>query len=438
MKTRTVTKPMHKESYPHIGENLYRDTLPNGLRVSVMTKPGYARRHAFFATEYGGADRRFRLDGDFIDTPAGVAHFLEHKMFDMPEGDNIMAEFAAMGAQPNAYTSYDMTAYFFSCTDNFDKCLRHLLRFVSTPYYTPESVAKEQGIIGQEIKMYLDEPGSVVFNELLSSLYEHNPIREDIGGTVESIAEITADTLYSCHRAFYAPGNMTLCVVGDVDPEEVRATALEMLPGEPTARPERDYGQAETLMPIRKSFTKAMDVSAPQFMIGCKVPCQARGEAALRQKLLAGAALSYLYSRSSPFYTRLYSEGLLNTEFFTEFFHSNGTATLMAGGESREPQKVMDEFLAEAKKAAEQGLDEALWSRIKKSAYGGRIRALSAFGGLCAAMAEADFGGYNCLDSFRIMEDITAGDVRSFIAENMLPERFTISIIEPLGKEAAQ
>ena len=422
---------MNKFEYPKVGETLYRDTLPNGLRLSVMVKPGYSRCHAYFATNYGGVDRRFRLGGRFIDTPAGVAHFLEHKMFDMPDGRNALSELAATGADPNAYTSACLTAYFIDCTSDFYHNLEQLLTFVSTPYFTEESVAKEQGIIAQEIKMYEDDPGSVVFNELMRCLYENHPIRDDVAGTVESISEISAQTLYDCHKVFYAPGNMSLCVVGDVDPEEVRKAALKILRSDSGENPVRDYGAEETLLPMKPRFYKSMEVSAPQFMLGCKVKAETKGLMSLRQKLVAGAALSYLYSRSSPFYTRLYSEGLINTEFFVEFYHAADTATILCGGESRDCEKVLSEFLAEAQKAADNGLDAALWSRIKKSAYGARVRALSSFGGLCASMADADFGGYNCLDSFEVMDSVTAEEVRSFIKENLVPQRFAMSVITP-------
>ena len=184
---------MNKREFPGVGETLYSDVLPNGLRLFVVPKPGYAKSYAFFATNYGGADRRFQLAGEWIDTPAGVAHFLEHKMFDMPDG-YALAVLSANGASPNAYTSTAMTAYHFESTEGFYENLDTLLGFVSTPYFTPESVQKEQGIIGQEIRMTEDNPEFVVYYELLKCLLEHNPVRDSVAGTVESIAEITDQT----------------------------------------------------------------------------------------------------------------------------------------------------------------------------------------------------------------------------------------------------
>ena len=422
---------MQKTEYPSIGETLYRDTLPNGLRISVVTKPGYTRCFAFFATNYGGADRRFRLGGEYIDTPMGVAHVLEHKMFDMPDGDNALSTLAANGAQPNAYTASGITAYHFESTANFDENLRVLLRFVSTPYFTDESVAKEQGIIGQEIRMCEDDPDYVIYNELMRCLYDHHPVRDSVAGTIESIAEITPQTLYDCHKIFYNPGNMALTVVGDVDPEAVRAAAVEILPAEAGEIPGRDYGTPEAPAPVRTRFSRAMEVSAPQFLIGAKLAPAEGGDALLRQKLLSGMALNYLYSQSSPFYSRLYQQGLLNTDFFVDTDDAANTSTLFAGGESRDPEAVFTAFAAEAKKAADEGLDPAYFSRMKKAAYGARVRALSSFSGLCAALADAEFGGYRCLDSFAVSESITAEELRGFIRENLSEERLAMSVITP-------
>ncbi|MGN1001278.1 MAG: EF-P 5-aminopentanol modification-associated protein YfmH [Oscillospiraceae bacterium] len=424
---------MRKLEYPSIGETMYRDTLPNGLRLSVIPKPGFHRNCAFFATDYGGADRRFRLGGELIDTPAGVAHFLEHKMFDMPGGDNVITFFAGNGARDNAFTSAGMTAYYFEGTEKFDENLRMLLKFVSTPYFTPESVAKEQGIIGQEIRMCEDDPGDVGYEGLMGCLYAHHPIREAVIGTVESIAAITDETLYNCHRVFYHPVNMCLCVVGDVDPERVRAIAAETLPTESGEKPVSDYGQPEPETPVQRRFAKAMAVSAPQFLIGAKLTPAAGGDEMLRQKLVCGLALSYLFGRSSPFYSRLYELGLISDSFFVQSDHTAGTFTAFAGGESRDPEAVYDAVCAEIRDAVEKGLDPVRFDRLKRAGYGSRVRALSSFMGLCESMADGCFGGYNCLDSFAMVESVTAQEVRAFLAEQFDPSRLAMSVITPLG-----
>ena len=190
---------MKKTEYKNIGETLYSATLPNGLRLNVIPKPGFNSRYAVFAANYGGAHRNFELDGRRIETPAGVAHYLEHKMFDLPNGDNALNILTANGADPNAFTSSGMTAYHFQCTEHFEENLRMLLHFVSTPHFTPETVRKEQCIIAQEIRMGEDNPGVILYYDLLRMLYKQHPIGDRVAGTVESIAEITDKTLYDCH-----------------------------------------------------------------------------------------------------------------------------------------------------------------------------------------------------------------------------------------------
>ena len=196
---------MKQTFYERIGESVYREVLPNGLQVCVVPKPEHAKKYAFFATRYGGMDTRFQLDGQWLDTPMGIAHYLEHKMFDTPDGGNALQTLSATGASPNAFTSTAITGYHFECTDQFWENLKTLLTFVSVPYFTKESVEKEQGIIGQEIRMIEDQPGWQAYHLLLEAMYQHHPVRNSVAGSVESISHITAETLYHCHEAFYTP-----------------------------------------------------------------------------------------------------------------------------------------------------------------------------------------------------------------------------------------
>lgn len=428
---------LQKLEYPAVGETHYRETLPNGLRLSVAVKPGYTRAFACFSALYGGADRSFSSGGVRHDTPMGVAHYLEHKMFDMPEGDNALSALAANGAQPNAYTASGLTAYHFESTEHFLENLRMLLKFVSTPYFTEETVEKERGIIAQEIRMGEDDPDHAVYEELMRSLYASHPIRDPIAGTVESIAAITPEVLYECHRSFYHPGNMALAVVGDVDPAAVRAAALELLPAEAGAAVERLYGPAEDALPLRPRFSRAMEVSAPQFMIGAKLSPVPGGIALLRRKILCSLALDYLYSQSSPFFHRLYAEGLLNADFYAGADDAAGTMTLLAGGESRDPEAVFAAFMDEADKAANGTVDSAYFRRVKKAGYGSRVRALSSFAGLAGSLTDADFGDYNCLDAFSTLSDISEEEVRAFVREQLAPERFAMSVITPAREAEA-
>ena len=381
---------MQKTEYKNIGETLYACTLPNGLRVRVLPKPGFNSFYAVFATNYGGAHRAFTLDGQHIDTPAGVAHFLEHKMFDLPGGDNALNILTANGADPNAFTSSGMTAYYFECTENFEQNLRMLLHFVSTPYFTPETVQKEQGIIAQEIRMGEDNPGVVLYYDLLRMLYKSHPIRDRVAGTVESIAEITDKTLYDCHRAFYSGANMVLCIAGDVDPERMSAIAFEELPSAHTTAPTADLPDDGEL-PFEQYKRTEMPVSAPQFFIGAKLRSETDGEAALRQRLVAMLAMRLLCGCSSPFYARLYAEGLLNRDFDYEVDFTAGTATIIIGGESAEPERVRDELTAEVGRIVREGFAADAFERARRASLGARLRGLEDFDNVCLSIAEGVF-----------------------------------------------
>ena len=427
---------IQKLEYPGVGETLYSAVLDNGLELRVIPKKDYATFYAAFAANYGGACRRFSVDGRIIDTPAGVAHYLEHKMFDLPDGDSALNILSANGADPNAFTSSGVTCYYFQCTEGFEENLRMLLHFVSTPYFTAETVEKERGIIAQEIRMGEDNPGMAVFYNLLEMLYAHHPIRDRVAGTVESIAEITAETLYDCHRVFYAPSNMILCVEGDVDPEAIARIAAEVLPGEKAPVPRADFGEAESLLPAGRLRRTEMEVSAPQFLIGAKLLPGLRGEEALRQRLIAGLSLRMLCGSSSPFFTRLYAEGTLNMDFDYEVDASAGTLTLIVGGESKAPEKVLKEFNDEIARAAADGFEPAAFTRAKRAAMGARLRALEDFDNVCVSLAMDSFDGYCSFDSFALLEEITAEDCRRFVAEELAPERLALSVVAPRRGEA--
>ena len=423
---------MKHKRFERIGEDLYTGRLRNGLTVNVVTKPGFRLSYAVFATNYGGAHRRFSLGGRMHDTPAGVAHFLEHKMFDMPDGDNALSVLSANGAQPNAFTSSGMTAYYFDCTSGFEENLRMLLRFVSTPYFTQETVDKEQGIIGQEICMVEDNPGYVVYNRLMRMLYEHNPIRDQVAGSIESIAEITAETLYNCHKAFYAPSNMTLCVAGDCDPERIFAIADELLPRERAEVPKADMGAPETELPLKGYNEECMEVSAPQFLIGAKIAPAPDGEALLRQKIVAQLALRTVFGTSAEFYNRLYTEGTLNRDYDYEIDYSAGTATIMLGGESAQPQKVLGEINAELDRVFKNGLGGDAFEKAKRASFGSRLRGLEDFDSLCLSLVDGVFGGYCALDACELLESVTKAECEDFLKTFMTPDRLAMSVINPV------
>lgn len=424
---------MQSFDYPRIGERLLSCELENGLRIFVVPKPGFAAKYAAFATNYGGAHRRFVLNGKAKDTPAGVAHFLEHKMFDLPGGDNALSILSRNGADPNAFTSSGMTCYYFQCTDSFEENLRMLLHFVSTPYFTAETVQKEQGIIAQEIRMGEDNPGIKLYYDTLSLLYARHPIRDRVAGTVESIAQITDRTLYDCHSAFYAPSNMVLCVEGDVDPALVERIAREELSEERRSAPVADFGEPEKGLPGERIHRRQMEVSAPLFYIGARLEPEAGGERALRQRLVSQLAMRLLAGSSSPFFTELYAEGLLNQDFDYEVDFTAGTATVLLGGESAEPERVFERFKAELERVAAQGLDEAAFLRAKRASIGSRLRGLEDFDNVCVSLATGYFSGFQMLDGIELLESVAVSECQDFIRRCLVPEGLALAIIEPKG-----
>ncbi len=421
---------MLKKDYPATGDILYTGTASNGLRIRVLPKQGFSGFYAVFATDYGGTYRRFRLNGQLHDTPAGVAHYLEHKMFDLPDGDNALNLLSMNGADPNAFTSSDVTCYYFHCTRLFEENLRMLLHFVSTPYFTAETVKKEQGIIGQEIHMGEDNPGNANYYQLLKMLYRNHPIREKVIGTVESIAEITAETLYECHAAFYTPKNMVLCVAGDIDPDRILTIAEEELPPEEKPIPEVLFGEPEDLLPAEQRSVLNMPVAAPQFLIGAKIRPAAKGPELFRQQLTASLSMRLLAGPSSPFYNRLYSAGLLNRSFDADADFSTGVGTVLFGGESRDPDAVLRELTNEVARIGREGLDPVLFERARHAGIGSALRSMEDFDDVCVSLALDEFDGFCYLDYPAVMASVKKTECEAFLAEALRPERLAISIVE--------
>ena len=414
--------------YSQIGEQLYIGKLPNGLSVFIVPKRGFHKYYAFFATDYGAVDRRFKHGGNWTETPAGIAHFLEHKMFDTEYG-NALVILTENGASANAFTSTDITAYHFECIDRFPDNLKTLLSFVSTPYFTAESVEKEQGIIGQEILMEEDDPDYCLYYGLMKSLFHHNPLRDTVLGTTESIAKITTETLYKCYKAFYNPSNMALCIAGNADPDEVFDIAQSILPAEPAEIPERDYGPIESPHPNAPRFSEVMEVSLPTFLAGCKTEPALDGRDAYKLELIGNLALDILAGHSSPLYSRLYGQGLVNSDFSASFDVSVNAAYSMFGGETREPERVFDEVCKEIARLSEDGPDTGLFRRTKKAAIGGNIRSLNSFEAICGNIVGGHFRGYEAFETPEILTAITENDITEFLRYRLIPDNMAISII---------
>ena len=424
---------MEKKLYERIGEEVFHTTLPNGLPVYIVPKKGFLRKYALFATRYGGMDMRFEKDGQWLDTPAGIAHYLEHKMFDTEDG-NALQELAKNGAEPNAFTSNAITCYYFDATDKFYESLEILLSFVSIPYFTDESVQKEQGIIGQEIGMIEDNPEWQVYKQLMQALYHTSPARTPVAGSVESISHITAKTLYDCHKAFYTPANMCLVVVGDVKPERIIASANQILPAKSGPLIRRDYGAEEELTAAEHFVTAAMEVSMPTFLMGFKCPPQHGGEEQHRFTAIGELACDVLMGESSPLYARLYAEGLINGSFGAAFDLLPGASYVYAGGDSKDPQAVAEAILAEAQRLVSQGVDGDYYRRVVNANFGAALKALNSFESIAVSMAEGCFQGYDPYRFPEVYDSIAVEDVLDFLRRNMTRDHMALSVITP--KEA--
>ena len=424
--------------YPELDETCYREVLENGLTVAVVKRSGFTKRLAYFVTDYGAIHTDFTLNGTEYHTPAGVAHYLEHKLFDMPGGRDVSAEFAALGAMTNAFTSYDLTAYYFSCTENFRDCLKLLLEFVSTPYFTEESVEKERGIIDQEIGMNQDAPDSVIFENLMVSMYEQHPIRIPILGTSQTIRDITAETLHTCHRAFYTPGNMLLCVVGDVDPEEVTALARQVLGTESQEVGKKCPIPAESMAAVERNTCRIMEVAMPMFNLAFKCEPIGQGDEAIRQEMVADLAAEALFGESSELYLRLYEDGTIDSSFGGGFETIDGCAMLICSGDSDRPEEVRRSILQQAEKIAAGGIDETAFLRMKRSALGRRIRQLDSFDSTCFRVCAYHLSGFDYFRFPEIYHSIEKEEIRAFIARIVTADRSCMSVISPIPKEDLQ
>ncbi len=423
---------MTKAEFPGIGETLWTERLPNGLTICVVPRPDYQKAFAFFAANYGGMDVTWQENGRTVHTPAGVAHYLEHKLFDTKDG-NALQTLTANGASVNAFTSNSITGYHFSCTQGFEDDLRTLLSFVSVPYFTEESVAKEQGIIGQEIRMIEDNPEFQVYSNLLAALYSRHPLRVSVPGTVESISKITPDILYRCHRAFYHPCNMVLTVAGDVNPRTVTELARAVLPDTAQEPPVHDLGGLEPAGANQSTYEVRMEVSSPIYYVGFKCPPPPRGRESLRAQLVGELAAELLCGASSPLYARMYRAGLVNKTFGAEFCLEPGAAFLLAGGQGKDPETVRQMLLQEARKLAAGELDPARFDRVRRACYGARVRGLNSLEETCISLARDYFAGACYFDFGQLYERITPEEVLRFLGENITEERSALSIVSPKG-----
>lgn len=413
-----------------LGEEYKLINHSSGLTILLYPMKGYSTAYALFTTKYGSVDTTFKTqdEDDFLTVPEGIAHFLEHKLFESEDGDAFDL-YAKTGASANAYTSFDKTAYLFSCSDNFRASIEILLGFVTDPYFTQATVDKEMGIIGQEIRMYEDNADWRVFFNLLGALYHNHPVKIDIAGTAESISRIDAELLHRCYRTFYNLNNMVLTVAGNFDPKDVLEAADKILEKAQPVKIERGkVDEPENV--FKKRVEQVLPVAIPLFQIGFK------GSVGSEKDNLYGQIIDELISEivageASPLYSRLYKEGLINQTFDTSAMSGRDYSVSVFEGESRNPDKVYEEICKEINRITEQGIDEEMFLSCKKAAYGRYMgvfgKAESVTGILTTCYLAGELDCYNVLEK---VANLTLEEVNARLKSNFNTEKSAISIIK--------
>lgn len=353
----------------NIKEKAYIEKLENGMNVIIIPKNTTKKKYVIWGVNFGSIDNHFKVDGEEIYIPDGVAHFLEHKMFEQENGKNSLDTLMALGIDANAYTTSDHTAYLFECTDHFYEGLDELMNYVQNPYFTNENVEKEKGIIAQEIRMYDDDPGWQLYMGILDCLYKNNPIKVDIAGTVESISKITPEVLYKCYNTFYALDNMTLIICGDFEPEKLLEEVKKRLTKNKTyEKIERIYPEKEKTI-NKKYVEKNMNVSMPIFAIGIKDVSKMDSEI-VKKHIAIEILLNMIIGKSSDLYKKMYNQGLLLEEPSIDYEFSEEYAHIVISGQSNDSEEVYKMFKEEIENYKNNELNIDHFERIKKKIYG--------------------------------------------------------------------
>lgn len=419
--------------YKNINETMHTFEHKSGLKCFVIPKKGYSKKFATFATHYGSINNQFIVPGDneITTVPDGIAHFLEHKLFEQKDG-SVMDKFSQLGSNPNAYTSFAQTAYLFSCTDKFEDNFNLLLDFVQNPYITEESVEKEKDIIGQEIRMYEDNPNWRVFFNLLDAFYEKNPVKIDIAGSIESISKINKDILYTCYNTFYHPSNMIIVVVGDVDAVKV----FEQIDRSITAsssKPEIKRIFPDEPDKVNKSYVEQkLAVAMPLFQMGYKdTGFSSKGMDSLMREVSVKILLEMIMGRSSKLYNKLYNEGLINNSFEFDYSIEETYAYSSFGGESRDPIKVKDMVLEEITSLQQTGLDMETYERIRRAHKGRFVKQLNSVERIAHHFVSVYFKEVNLFDYMEVYDKISFEYVNKIFKEHFTADKLAMSVIKP-------
>ena len=418
-----------------VKEKLYIEKLENGLTVMIIPKKGIQKKYMIWGTNYGSNDSTFIVPGEETETkvPNGVAHFLEHKMFEQADGTNSLDTLTALGVEANAYTTNDHTAYLFECTDNFYEAMDELMDYVQHPYFTDENVEKEKGIIGQEINMYEDYPEWQVYLNAMEAMYHNNPIKIDIAGSIESISHIDKEILYKCYNTFYNPSNMVMVISGDFEPnsllEEVKKR-LEPKKSEGTIK--RIYPEEPTNI-VKEKIEQKLEVSQPLYTIGIKdVPIQNEGckNEKVKKHIAIEIILELLLGKSSELYKELYNKGIIYGGIGYDYEFAKTYAHIVISGQSSNPEEVYNMVKKYIEKMKQEGINEEDFNRIKKVIYGQYVKEYNDVSTISKMFLADYFKGINSFDYLEEIEGINVENLNQVLNDVFKEEKMVLSIVK--------
>ena len=415
-----------------IKEKAYIEKLENGMDIIIIPKKNAIKKYIIWGTHFGSIDNHFIMPntGEEVYIPDGVAHFLEHKMFEQPNGTNSLDTLMALGIDANAYTTNDHTAYLFECTDNFYEGLDELMDYVQHPYFTEENVEKEKGIIGQEIGMYDDDPGWQLYMNAMDCMYKENPIKIDIAGTVESISKITPDVLYKCYNTFYNPANMTMVVCGDFEPEKLlEEIKKRLIKKENQGEIKRIYAKEERGI-NQKEKEVSMELSNPLFLIAYKDNVENK-ENFVKRHIAIEILFNLIMGKSSKLYQKLYEEGLLLSKPDMDYEFSNEYAHILISGTSKNPKKVEEELNRTIKNLKNNGIEEQEFERSKRKLYGDYVTEYNNVGDIARMFLSDAMKGIFSFDYIEKYETVTREYVEEILKNIFKQENKILSIVEP-------
>lgn len=413
-------------------EKLYVEKLENGLTIMILPRKTTQKKYAMWGVNFGSMDNHF-INPDNnreIKIPDGVAHFLEHKMFEQENGVNSLDALSSLGVDANAYTTNDYTTYLFECTDNFYEALDELMDYVQHPYYTDENVEKEKGIIGQEINMYDDYPTWKVYMNAMECLYHNNPVKLDIAGTIESITPITKETLYDCYNTFYTPSNMLMVITGDFEPEKlIQEIKNRIVKNENKGEIKRIYPKEPEEI-NKEKIEAVMDVNNPIFVIAIKDKTLENETEQVKKHIAIEILLNIIVGKSSKLYKELYETGMVMAPLDLDYEFSKQYAHIAISGQSNEPEKVMEELKKEIEKLKKEGLEKQQFERIKKKIYGDYITEYNDISGVARMLMADYFKGINSFEYIENHKQVTKEYAEKILKEIFDENKMVISIVK--------